>query len=94
MEGWDGNVLWLKITEDEAKRNYERNVVPDPSRYFVKDYPGYNTAYPELTIIAPRYSRPVYTTTATEQPVVFRCAFCGVAFRNDDELSGHIATSH
>jgi hypothetical protein len=37
VEGWDGNVLWLKITEDEAKRNYERNVVPDPSRYFVKD---------------------------------------------------------
>lgn len=37
VEGWDGNVLWLKIIEDEAKRNYERNVVPDPSRYFVKD---------------------------------------------------------
>lgn len=93
VEGWDGNVLWLKITEDEAKRNYERNVVPDPSRYFVKDYPGYNAAYPELRIIVPRYSRPVYTT-ATEQPVVFRCALCGAAFRNDDELSGHIGTSH
>jgi hypothetical protein len=37
VEGWDVNVLWLKIIEDEAKRNYERNVVPDPSRYFVKD---------------------------------------------------------
>jgi hypothetical protein len=94
VEGWDGNVLWLKITEDEAKRNYERNVVPDPSRYFVKDYPGYNAAYPELTIIVPRYSTPIYTTTATEQPVVFRCALCGAAFRNDDELSRHVATSH
>jgi hypothetical protein len=40
VEGWDGNVLWLKITEDEAKHNYERNVVPDASRCFVKDYPG------------------------------------------------------
>ncbi len=27
VEHWDGNVLWLKITEDEAKRNYERNVL-------------------------------------------------------------------
>jgi hypothetical protein len=27
VERRDGNVLWLKITEDEAKRNYERNVL-------------------------------------------------------------------
>ncbi len=24
VEGWDGHVLWLKITEEEVKRNYER----------------------------------------------------------------------
>jgi hypothetical protein len=37
VEGWDGNVLWLKIREDEVKRNYERGAMPDPLRYFVKD---------------------------------------------------------
>jgi len=24
VEGWDGHVLWLKITESEVKENYER----------------------------------------------------------------------
>ena len=32
VEGWDGNVLWLKSTEDEVKRSYERDALPDPSR--------------------------------------------------------------
>ena len=27
VEGWDGHVLWLKITQDEAKRNYERDQI-------------------------------------------------------------------
>jgi hypothetical protein len=53
VEGWDGNVLWLKITEEEVIRKYERDdIVPDPSRYYVKDYHMYKTVYyPELTII-------------------------------------------
>src|SRR5919108_5763636 len=53
VEGWDGHVLWLKITEDEVKRNYERETLPDPLRYFVKDCPGYTAVYPEVTVIAP-----------------------------------------
>jgi hypothetical protein len=32
VEGWDGHVLWLKITEEEVKRNYERDLIPDPTR--------------------------------------------------------------
>jgi len=52
VEGWDGHVLWLKINEDELKRNYQRGIIPDPSRYYVKDYPYYNaTYYPEIVII-------------------------------------------
>src|SRR5690349_17422947 len=34
VEGWDGHVVWLKITEDEVNQNYERNIVPDPARYY------------------------------------------------------------
>lgn len=56
VEGWDGHVMWLKITESEAKSKYEKDIVPDPSRYYVKDYPYYAaTNYPELLIIQPRH---------------------------------------
>ena len=49
VEGWDGHVLWLRITENEVKANYERDKIPDPSRYYVKDYPTYTAEYyPEL----------------------------------------------
>lgn len=60
VEGWDGNVLWLKVTENEIKEKYERDIIPDPNQYFVKDYPyysgftGYN--YP-LPVIVRRYFR-------------------------------------
>ena len=49
VEGWDSHVLWLRITENEVKANYERDKIPDPSRYYVKDYPTYTAEYyPEL----------------------------------------------
>jgi hypothetical protein len=52
VEGWDGKVLWLKIKEDEVKSKYERQIVPDPSRYYIKgDYSGYSTTFPELKTI-------------------------------------------
>jgi hypothetical protein len=61
VEGWDSHVLWLKITEEEVIRNYERDLIPDPTRYHVKDYPAYSTdCYPELTMIPSRYTRPIY----------------------------------
>jgi len=57
VEGWDGHVLWLKASESEVKGNYERDKIPDPFRYYIKDYPYYNTAYyPQLTIIPSRSS--------------------------------------
>jgi hypothetical protein len=54
-EGWDSNVLWLSVTEDEVKTNYERKIVPDPSRYYIKDYPLYSTQFSELRLIPPKY---------------------------------------
>jgi hypothetical protein len=60
VEGWDGNILWLKVKEDEVKSKYERQIVPDPSRYYMKDYPYHHTIiFPELKIIPPpKYERP------------------------------------
>lgn len=95
VEGWDGNVLWLRIIEDEVKRNYERDVVPDPSRYFVKDYPSYTAAYPDLTMIIPRYTAPAYKIdSAVEEQLVFRCDLCDAPFRSEDELSAHVSAEH
>ena len=88
VEGWDGHVLWLKITEDEVKRNYERETLPDPSRYFVKDYPGYTAVYPEVTVIAPRYTRPGYILPKILPPG--RCAYTNatsVLIRTDQKIS-------
>jgi hypothetical protein len=55
--------LHLKITENEVKQTYERNELPNPFRYVVKDYSYYITGYfPPLAVIKnrcvlARYSR-------------------------------------
>jgi hypothetical protein len=96
VEGWDGSILWLKIPEEYVKKNYERYVVPDPSRYYVKDFPGYTAIYPEVEVILPKYSRPVYTTknTTPEGFRVYLCELCQTAFDTEDNLSRHVSTSH
>jgi hypothetical protein len=64
VKGWDGNVLWLKVTEDEIKTNYERNIIPDPARYHLKGYRFYSAdTYPEVITIQPLYTRPVRTSS-------------------------------
>jgi hypothetical protein len=67
VEGWDGNVLWLTIPEEKVVTKYEReDLPPDPSRYYVKDYPIYYTGYyPELAIIPPRFTMPSYSYATT-----------------------------
>ena len=96
IEGWDDNVLWLKVQEEYVKRNYERDVAPDPSRYFVKDFPGYTAVYPEVEVILPKYTKPVYTTknTTPEDFRTYLCELCQTAFDTEDDLSQHVSTSH
>ncbi len=98
VEGWDGDVLWLKIPEDEVKRNYERDVVPDPSRYYVKEYPYYSTSYyPALTRIPQRYQRPTYSVQQSRlesEQKMFKCDICGGLFKTEDDFSGHVKAQH
>ncbi len=43
VEGWDGHVVWLKITEDEVKKNYERDRTPDPKNFYIQGNPYTST---------------------------------------------------
>jgi len=109
VEGWDGHVLWLRITENEVKANYERDKIPDPSRYYVKDYPTYTAEYyPELIMIPPRYIQPVFGTTVppysprTEETTkaepsiqdAYVCDLCNTSFKTEEELSNHVGSQH
>jgi hypothetical protein len=99
VEGWDGEVLWLKIKEDEVKSKYERQIVPDPSRYYIKgDYSEYSTTFPELKTIPPRYEKPSRKAAAIIPPGdpnrQYGCALCEKLFKTQDELSNHVATAH
>jgi hypothetical protein len=88
--------MWLKITESEAKSKYEKDIVPDPSRYYVKDYPYYAaTNYPELLIIQPRHIRPVFIAPPTsDMPAVYKCHLCDTTVQSGEELSKHVVSHH
>jgi hypothetical protein len=40
------------VPEEYVKRNYERDTLPDPSRYYMKDFAGYTAVYPEVEVIS------------------------------------------
>ena len=52
MKGWDGHVVWLETTEDEVKRDYQKDTVPEPATYYIKDYP-YEKVRPYLRAYFP-----------------------------------------
>ena len=58
--GWYGNVLWLSISEETVKANYERDTPPDPSTYYVKGEEDkfMGTQWKEFARIEPRYTAP------------------------------------
>ena len=97
VEGWDGNVLWLKVTENEIKEKYERDKIPNSTQYFIKDYPyytgftGYN--YP-LPVISRRYSEDTQyikdTTSPENVPRVYKCDLCNKGFDSENELDKHM----
>ncbi len=63
VEGWDGKVLWLKISEEKVKIKYERDDLhPDPSRYSLKDRHIHNPTFlSELVTIPLKFSEPAYS---------------------------------
>jgi hypothetical protein len=97
VEGWNSNVLWLNVSEKEVKTNYERKIVPDPSRYYIKDYPLYSTQFAELKLIPPKYERPDGSAATIIHPgdlKKYGCALCEKTFKTEQELSRHVASAH
>jgi hypothetical protein len=105
VEGWDGNVLWLKVTENYVKNNYERATLPDPQRYKIKDYTYYkevNDNYFLLPVIPPRYVIPkpsnnqIYneSTSNNNPPIVYTCDLCKQTLNSQNQLDKHIETRH
>lgn len=103
IEGWDGHIVWLKITEEEVKIKYQNDdAIPDPRRYLIKDFENFYNygVYPPIGWIPVRYSVPPYpvpTTTSVakeEQAVAFKCDLCGSTYRDENKLFEHVKTIH
>ncbi len=102
VEGWDGNVLWLKITEEEVKRKYRKdNAVPDPTRYLIKDYESFYryTVRPPVEWTTTKYAAPSYPMppaagSDAQQPLAYKCDLCGATFNDDQELNKHVSAKH
>jgi len=97
IEWWDGNVL-AKNNRESGKENYERNILPDPKQYYIKNYPDYDTSfvgyYSSVPVIPPKYSdysQYIKETTPQENvPMIYKCDLCNDAFNSEDELDKHM----
>lgn len=98
VEGWDGEVLWLRVKEDDVKSKYERQIKPDPSRYYLKDISDYSVTFPELKSIPPKYKRPIRKAASIppdgHKKRKYGCALCERLFKSHDQLSKHVASVH
>ena len=101
IEGWDGHVVWLKITEDEVKRNFERHRPPSSAGYYFKEFLAGQPkrpipeAIPRINMIPSDYKLPGYDTlNAQESARINTCALCGSTFDGEDELSNHVGVKH
>ncbi len=92
VEGWDGNVLWLNVKENRVKAKFERDIIPDPYRFYIKDFPYYATSvYPVVTMLPSRYTRPIYQKSST---TMYICPLCKEELDDESKVSKHIESAH
>ncbi|NAL77570.1 hypothetical protein [Nitrososphaera sp. AFS] len=101
VEGWDGKVLWLNITEQQVKNYEKHDAYPDSSEYFVNDSPPYDKIppdFPEPLHIPSKNRRPApeaaAITTTKDPDMKYGCTLCEQLFRTQGELSNHVAETH
>jgi hypothetical protein len=95
IEGWDGHVLWLKVTEDEVKTKYESETSPDPSTYYVQEHPYFSLESP-LPLIPLKLSKnenEMIALPSDDVPRVHSCPLCNVVFQTEEELGKHLEQS-
>jgi hypothetical protein len=100
IEGWDGHVLWLKVTEDEAKNNYRRDKTPDSSTYYMSEYPDYSlTAPSDFSFPSPlpliplklsEFEKEATKSPAGNVPRVYNCPLCNEIFQTNEDLGKHV----
>jgi hypothetical protein len=97
VEGWDGDVLWLKVTENELKEKYERNTSPDPKQYYVNEFPYYTAAYyyplpliPRRRLALGNIPNDKRSLPLEEVSWLFTCNLCNQSFKSEDELDKHM----
>ena len=100
VDGWDRDVLWLRVTADEVRQNYERATKPGPGRYYmharttIQSLPYDTAKLPELRILQTRYAEPSSLEFKTEAPDVYRCDLCLTSYGTEDMLSNHVIENH
>jgi hypothetical protein len=98
VQGWDGNVLWLKISEVEVVMKFQRDEAkPHPSKYYMKDYPRRSSSsYPRLEIFRPRYTQPSDSEVNIQKAAnLYECDLCGESnIKTEDDLSEHVRINH
>lgn len=97
VEGWDGLILWLLITEDEVKK-YDRTTFPHPFRYYVKDYPYERTppVVPKFDLIPSkiRTTSEEFGTKIEEEIDIYECDLCEDILKNEEDYDKHINNIH
>jgi hypothetical protein len=103
VEGWDGRVLWLKVTQDEAKHSYERDQTPKSSTYYMGEHPDY-TYLPasEFSFPSPLPLIPLKVATSEKEikvpsgdiPHVYACPLCNEILQTEEELGSHVEAIH
>jgi hypothetical protein len=90
VEGWDGRILWLKLTESQVKMNSERNTEPDPFIYFVKEHKEYFMPL-ALPVIHPKGLEQRSKVKPEDYvPHSYNCPLSSEVFKNEDELTKHL----
>jgi hypothetical protein len=69
VEGWDGRVVWLKIPEEQVRRDYERQVAPDPFVYHYSSEPLADGSVRDFSINMPVIEPPNEEEEKKNSPV-------------------------
>jgi hypothetical protein len=104
VKGWDGRAVWLKVSEKEARENYEKDRRPDPHVYHFSSAQPTDTRTMvrnfqiNMPKIDPTYDedKPFVITheSLQEQHNRYGCDLCEEAFRSEGELDDHVIKEH